>query len=374
MVITPNPSTLSSRICPSTSSLTTLLAGRAGRAARVLLGLIALLMLSACTHLAPVTKVDGPAPGTPWKSSLSRENKLVGEIIDTHNGQTITADMLLTRLRSTPLVLIGEKHDNPDHHRIEGWLIRNLVSEGTTVVFEMLDDRQRKALSLKPPRSISLEALKQALQWDDKSWVWKDYGPLFQTVVARGGILSPGNIDRSMMMDIYSKGNDALEGQERFATVAKVWEKNNTFMLDKVYESHCGKMPREHLGGMVSIQMAKDASMASALESALKFAASEVEATPIALLIAGGAHQLKQSGVPQHLDLKGLEYLTVQLVEVEKGIHNWKDILRENEGVDPASETDFLWFTPRFTDRDYCADLDKQEGKKANRQPKTEKK
>ena len=41
-------------------------------------------------------------------------------------------------------VLLGEKHDNPDHHRLQAWMIDALVARGRrpAIAMEMLDAEQ----------------------------------------------------------------------------------------------------------------------------------------------------------------------------------------------------------------------------------------
>lgn len=277
-----------------------------------------------------------------WQSPHLQDHPLAGKIIEQETGHVISSDDLINRLNQYATILVGEKHDNPDHHVIESKLIAALVGQQTTVVFEMLDDRDS---SVVPNLSadLSLKQLEERLQWSEKRWPWADYGPLFLQVVQQGGTLKAGNIERAKIMGIYSQGLDSLKQLDRFDSITRVQKALQAPLLDLVYEAHCGKMDKEKLQPMVDIQLAKDASMAFALES------SE---TPKRLIIAGGIHVRKDVGIPRHF-LRPNESATLLMIEVDKE----KQGLQEYPSI-AEDQADFVWFTPKFTEEDYCSRLD----------------
>lgn len=55
------------------------------------------------------------------------------------------------------------------------------------------------------------------------------------------------------------------------------------FMLDLLYESHCGQMPKSQLGNMLRVQYARDLSMLEAMRA-------NTEANRVNLLLAGTVH------------------------------------------------------------------------------------
>lgn len=277
-----------------------------------------------------------------WQSTLLVDHPLVGKIVEVESGDSLTRESLNSRLASSPYVLIGEKHDNPDHHLIEQHLLNTFAASDTAVVFEMLNDTQAPLIdSLKP--NASLDDFKQQLQWPGKGWAWQDYGPLFQTVVQQGAALLAGNIDRQTISQLYSGGVDVLTDKQRFETVTAVSEKTTDSITELVFESHCKMMPREYLQPMVNIQLAKDASMASAM---VRSAKSQK------LLIAGNVHTRKDVGVPQHLAVKGIASATVAIIEVQESLQQVTDYPEVQR-----KQADYVWFTPKVTDKDYCEDL-----------------
>lgn len=279
-----------------------------------------------------------------WQSRLLLDHPLVGEIAAVETGSSLTEGALISALEeqldSGAYILIGEKHDNPDHHQLESKLLKQFAQPQVAVVFEMLDDQQASVLP--GLRSTpDLEQLKEQLKWPGKGWSWADYGPLFQQVLRQSASLVAGNIDRQRIKKIYREGEAAVKSDARFQTMSDTAESHTPALLDLVYESHCQQMPREHLSPMVTIQLAKDASMASALADSKK-----------GILIAGNVHARKDVGVAAHLTLRGKRSVTLLLLEVQDGLPVISDYPEVREG-----QADYVWFTPKVTDRDYCQDL-----------------
>ena len=74
-----------------------------------------------------------------WQSPRERDNPRVGHIVDVRTGMRVTLTELLAELADVPLLLLGEKHDNPDHHALQLWLLHALEArrEQGSVVLEM---------------------------------------------------------------------------------------------------------------------------------------------------------------------------------------------------------------------------------------------
>ncbi len=104
-------------------------------------------------------------------------------------------------------------------------------------------------------------------------------------------------------------------------------------------------IPKEQLGNMLTIQIAKDASMAYALSQ-----------QDNGILIAGAYHTQKDLGVPKHLRFMNKpDVVVLALTEVDADKTSLSDY---------NIDADFVWFTPQFTDKDYCEDMKNQLQKK----------
>ncbi len=305
----------------------------------------------ACAFLAAPALAASAASG--WLSPALRDHPLVGIIVNAQ-GEKLPESELLAALASARFAFIGEKHDNQDHHQIELRLINHRLANqaGSAVVFEMLDDAQRPALDTLAADD-SLDQMQRKLAWPAKGWDFAVYGPLFQAS-SKGGRLVAGNIGKKLIGEVYSKGESALAAEPRFSTVPAVTGQTRAHFLDRIYQAHCAMAPRDTLGPMVAIQLAKDASMASAM----------ADNAP-ALLIAGGEHVRVDTGVPSHLQVRNAQAsrVVIQLVEVTQGETSAK------RTVDASGPADFYWFTPASEARDNCADVKGRAATGAVKQP-----
>lgn len=284
-----------------------------------------------------------------WLSPLQQEHPLTGLIVDTVSGQAISYSQLSERLSRSRFILIGEKHDNPDHHRLELRLLQDLIRRGGyDVVLEMLDDQQTDALKqLHASQESGSEAIQQQLDWGSQGWSWADYGEIIRLSLSRADRLRSGNISRPLMMDIYRNADHPLLMTARFQTMGAIKAQQTDLIRKLVFDSHCETLPMEHTGPMARIQIARDASMAHAMQ----------QSPQSAILIAGAFHIRNDFGVPAHLRAAGMVSVsTLRLAETDADKTDWTGYLN------PGEKPDFIWFTPRFSDRDYCDDLNNRSG------------
>lgn len=275
-----------------------------------------------------------------WQSALNVDHPLVGKIFDTKTQTVVSQNQLLKSLRQSRVVLIGEKHDNPDHHDIESLLLEQLVTSNTNVVFEMLNMDQQAALTKLSP-SATLSEIKQQLAWAQRSWSWQSYGPLLQTVLKQQGQLIAGNINSAFMLRVY-KQPDLLNSH--YPSSRQITPSIKQELSNQVFDQHCGMLPRTKTDAMVRVQLARDAQMAQAIG----------QSKGRAILIAGGFHIRKDVSVAAHLD-KNLSLSSLLISEVADTKNQIQDYRRASN-----QQVDFIWFTPRFSDQDYCAQLRKK--------------
>lgn len=283
-----------------------------------------------------------------WLAPLLQNHPLVGKIYSLEDKSFISEAELFSRLQKTPYVLIGEKHDNADHHRLEEKILIALSSEAPAhIVFEMLTDEQQRLVSTLHPND-TLQQMYQKLQWNGKGWPWKDYGPLINTAVQQGASITAGNISSALLKKIYRQGSSAAElATARFNSMLSIPQLVREKILDQVYQSHCETMPKEQLTPMLNIQLARDASMAHAMISD----AQTDETQRPSILIAGSFHTQKNIGVPLHLSqLTRQPIKTLLLTEVSETHETPSEYAT-------TLETDYIWFTPKQLDIDYCAGL-----------------
>lgn len=236
----------------------------------------------------------------------------------------------LAGLRGQPrpepeFVLLGEVHDNPDHHRARAEQLRQLIAQEprTVVVFEQFSRGQDAAVAQsRKERPGDVDALIDAAKFDRKNWRWPLHRPLFEAALQSGAEVRGGNLDRDQIRRIVREGDaawpaDLLTLRDRTAWVSA---QQDTLRKD-IQDGHCGAMPEAMLPGMVQAQRARDAAMAQAMLDARKSGAKRV------VLIAGNGHVRRDVAVPVYLqaagvagsDIEAIAYLETDGVASEGG-------------------------------------------------------
>ena len=301
------------------------------------------LLFSACSTVPR-------APYGPWQAPLYRHHPLVGTVWGTHEQQPVAREQLLQRLGGARFVILGEKHDNPDHHSLQRYVLLQLAANATLdrVSFEMLDSSQQPALDSLTPASISArETLRSALAWDAQGWDWSFYGPLIQDSLLAGVAVRSANISSDEMMTVYAaEANSATNGILGDSQMQRLHQ--------EIDESHCGMLPESQFPAMVRVQQARDAAMAQSLSGDI------ANTSGVRVLIAGNFHARRDLGVPNYIEPEQGELISVAFIEVNPDSDQAQEYLESFSGTMPY---DYLWFTPALPAQDYCASLRSDDAK-----------
>jgi uncharacterized iron-regulated protein len=290
---------------------------------RIVLLLVAAL-LSACQASLPAL----PA----WQSPEGLQHAELGQIIELRTGAQLTPAQLLERLAVAPKVLVGERHDNPDHHALQLWLLRALAAQRPqgSLLLEMLTPDQQ--VKVDQARAViaagqTPKDMLDALAWQP-GWAWSLYGPLVQHALRQPYPLLAANFERREIMQIYTQVPQ-LQGQAFTAQPVR------EALLKQIRQSHCNLLPESQLPAMLAVQQQRDRRMAEAL----------IAAPEPSLLFAGAFHARRELGVPLHLQDLG----------AAKGVQVL--ILAEVGSQITAASADFVWYTPAQPEQDHCAKL-----------------
>ena len=234
----------------------------------------------------------------------------------------------LAQWHDARVILLGEQHDAPEHHALERETVRQLAAQQrlAALVLEMADaGTHTRELAA----SASEAEVQRALGWKDAGWPWADYGPAIMEAVRAGVPVLGGNLPRSAM-------GQAMK-EERFDHTLGPAELQ--LQLDAIREGHCDLLPESQWLPMARIQLAKDESMAQAIQSA-------IQPGRTVLLIAGGGHVRERLGVPRWLSAD-VKPRTVMM----------------QAGAAPTAardEASIVVVTPALPPKDHCAELRRQ--------------
>lgn len=317
------------------------------------------LTFTACFWLACSVPKTAPPPQAPivpvaassevWLTDLDREHPLVGKVWDVQARAFVEPHVVAERAATVPFVLLGERHDNPDHHRLQARIVAELVKGGRhpALVFEMLELAQQPAVDayVADPSSTAT-GFGAALSWEKTSWPpFGDYRPIFEAAFDAKLAIKAGNLAQADAKALVKGGVSALPAERAH----ELWldrafpPELEAGLVEELRTSHCGKLPEPLLSPMALAQHARDAQLARVLAS--------VGAKQGAVLIAGGGHARLDRGVPYYLALAapGEAVLSVGFREVRHAERDAQSYVAE-EGP-----FDYLWFTPRASDDDPCA-------------------
>ncbi len=245
-------------------------------------------------------------------------------------------------------VLLGEKHDNPDHHRLQAWLLDTIARGGRkpAVAFEMIPRDRRGALEAALTASPGdPDALGAALDWAESGWPpFALYRPVFATALAAGLPIVPGDPSRAELGKLRHGGLDALPPgeRERLALDPPPSAEAVARFAEEVREAHCGMAPEAMVAAMIDVQRVRDATLADALLGA--------SGRDGAVLIAGAGHVRRDPGAPVYLARRAPDRntLLVAFAEVPRAGDAALDPAEAGDGFD------LIWFTPRVDDEDAC--------------------
>lgn len=182
------------------------------------------LLLLCCALLLASCQTRQPLPQLPaWQSPEGVEHAQLGLIRDLRTGATLTPHQLVDRLATAPRVLLGEQHDNPDHHALQLWLLQALSQRRVqgSVLLEMLTPSQQgRVRQLQAtPAPLADASLVRQLAWQP-GWDWSLYGPIVRYALAGPGPLLAANLDRAESMRIYAE-RPVLPAQDHCAELLK---------------------------------------------------------------------------------------------------------------------------------------------------------
>jgi uncharacterized iron-regulated protein len=269
--------------------------------------------------IAGVTVAQAQAPAHP----------LLGKILDTRTGAIteLTDPALVPKLFPCgAITLLGEVHDNPDHHTMRAALIKAKQLTETcrlgVAIFEHIsaDQTDRSELNFAPARGQLIPTaseLFKRLDWDQTGWPSAHlFEPLFAQVLTDIGVIVAGNPSRAMVRRVAREGAMALDETtaQRLGVTAPLDAMLNDALLSELEASHCGLMPKTAFTNMAVAQRFKDAHMAD-------MALRSMQPNGASLILAGNGHVRTDRGVPSYIRKRAPDSIVVAITfaEVEDG-------------------------------------------------------
>ncbi|BDG05415.1 ChaN family lipoprotein [Anaeromyxobacter oryzae] len=310
-------------------------------------------LVAACAPSRAMLVSQPLAPGRGWLSPLHQDHPLAGKIWDVRGQRFVDEATLVAALAGARTVLLGETHDNADHHVLQARLVRALDGAGRTpaVAFEMLSVEQQPTIdaALAVPQPTA-DALAAAVQWDRSGWPeFEMYRPVFVAAVDAKLRVIGANLPRKDVRRVVMDGEKALPPAvaARIAKLGPPSPAEREALRKEMEEAHCGELPETQMDPMILGQRARDAQMAESVLAA--------GAPGGAVLVCGSQHARLDRGVPAYLAGEGGPVVSLAFREVTPDHRAPAEYAEDDEHG--ALPFDFVVFTPGAEREDPCEGL-----------------
>lgn len=307
-------------------------------------------LLAASLMAPPLTCADRQ-----WLSPHYRDHPLAGTIW-TSDFKPVTNEQLESSVLEANFVMLGEIHNNADHHLLQAQIIEVLTRAGRrpAVVFEMIPASLQAELDrYLQEGSKDVVRLGAFLGWSERGWPdWTIYQPIAEAALSANLPFLGGALDNDTTRAI-SKSDPSqaklildlkLDQPVRPEIVAALGK--------EIDAGHCNLLPETAIKPMIMVQRAKDAQMAK-----IALAAARKEG---AVLIAGSGHVRKDWAVPSFIkqQLPDASILSIAFFEVAPERNSPADYVETIAGL--GAPYDFIYFTPKADLIDRCAEMAEQ--------------
>lgn len=262
-----------------------------------------------------------------WKTNIESINPIVGKIWDNTERRFISQGQLFKEMVNYDWILLGENHETDLHHALQTEIIEQLTKQNRlgNVAFEMANTDQQSALD----SALGEPSNPEQLKWQ-KGWPWEWYEAPVNFALTKANRVLGTDLTRQQQMQAYM--DESIDHPN---------ELYKNFMLDILYESHCGKLPKSQLGNMLRVQIARDRQMGRILK--------ENSTDKVDLYIAGNMHVRKDAGVPFHNQLNSLSIMMLSVGDSRDPFEIVPDSYQD-EAI-----ADYVIFTPEVEQTDHCS-------------------
>ena len=221
-------------------------------------------------------------------------------------GPDANQQRLSDAMRSRPIVLLGEVHDNAEQHALRAQALRGLLASGArpALLMEQFDrERQVDIDTVMAQPGATADDVIQAAGAQGTGWAWPLYRPFIALALEYRLPLVAANVSRA---DARRVSQEGLAAAGFDATVpAEI----ASYQANTILASHCGMLNEAQARRMATAQVARDQFMARLLKE---------HSARGAVLLAGNGHLRNDVGVPTWLP-PAMRQRSVGIGLLEKG-------------------------------------------------------
>ena len=218
--------------------------------------------------------------------------------IDGTTGKALSMDDVVARLRSQPVSVIGEQHDQASHHEVQRRLVEVLAADGGLVVgLEMLTREHQPVLERFNRGEITIEELGETVDWK-KAWGFdlELYAPILRDGHNAGARFVALNAPRSLVKAIRQGGLERLSPDQKAQlpdmdlgdTLHRAW-------FEAVFAQSGHALSESDLDAFYRAQVLWDETMAEGAVAAL-------QGSKRVVVLAGVGHIAMGRGIPERVE------------------------------------------------------------------------
>ena len=225
--------------------------------------------------------------------------------------QPSDVDAVIAMARKADIVILGEIHDNPEHHRLQAEITEAL--QPAALVFEMIPQSEEDVVNDLRAKGADREEIAAALAWSESGWPDFGYYSAILEAAPKARVFGAGqpvaDVKRAMVEGAAGVfGPDATA----YGLDLPLGAKEQAVREALQAEAHCDALPAEVLPGMVEAQRFRDAGLADAA-----LWARTMTGDGQVVVIAGSGHADKRRGVPAALEIAAPDLTVMALGQFE---------------------------------------------------------
>ncbi len=285
------------------------------------------------------------------------KHPLMNKIWSIADQDFVSLESVQQKIQDKNIILLGETHDNIEHHQRQAQFIAYLAPNKPAIAYEMLNQNQQAVIDqfeLKEYKHNQnseeiTDLFASTIQWEKSGWPeWSLYRPVFYRTIEAQLAMIATNMPLKKVRSVIKKGRSSLD--QHYQDLLNKYQYDDALQAEleqEVQSAHCDMLPKSMLAPMLLGQQVRDLSMTQAIQ---KSASKQV------IVIAGSGHTRIDYGIPFYLAQENptLSIASIAFVEVSD------DELKPSDYISAWSQTakqlpfDYVWFTPRAEREDPC--------------------
>jgi len=226
-----------------------------------------------------------------------------------------TAPALAAQMQRRPVVLLGEIHDNASQHAVRAQALALLLRSGArpALAFEQFDREQQADIDRIRGR-LRVDGVDRAGELaalGARGWGWDLYRPYLELALQYDLPIVAANLSRADAMRVAKDGFGAVFSptEQRELGLDALPPGLLRAQQQAVDDGHCHRLAGDMLPALARAQIARDATMARAIEPQLQRGV---------VLLTGNGHARRDIGVPYFLPAPQRERI-ISIALIERG-------------------------------------------------------